>query len=176
MELLAFGRPKRVIDNHPSLPALNDFVDGTLSAQLLSGVAAHIEGCLVCREVVADLRDLIAIARAEGQQLVRAPAALQSLVAAVTIHCRPLWRHFLRGNRGKLVFAALALMLAGASAGVWLVLGCDNDKPGPQTRECHAPWYRVVRYGMQERVKELRDYTKGNVNVERKRLQHSLPR
>lgn len=174
MQLLAVRRSDQVTAGHPHFSALNDFVDGMLSAPLSTEVAAHVESCSGCRDIVADLRELIAVARAEGQQLVRAPGVLWPLITAVTIHQRALWRYYLNRNRGKLMLGPFLLTLAGAAIGVWLVLGCDGGGTALRPAKCDGPWYHVVRHGAQERVKELRDYAKGNVRTERKRLQRFL--
>jgi hypothetical protein len=174
MQLLAVRTTDPVTAGHPHVSVLNDFVDGMLSVPLLTDVAAHVESCWVCGKVVADLRELIAVARAEGQELVRAPAALFPLVSAVTIGQQLVLRYILKRNRLKLMVGAFGSMAAAAVVGVWLVLGCRADTIGRQPRACEGAWHQVVRRGAQQRVKELRDYAKRNVSAERKQIQHSL--
>lgn len=174
MQLLALRRSKQVTAGHPYFPVLNDFVDGMLSGPLTKEVAAHVESCAGCRDIVADLRELLAAARAEGQQLVRAPGDLWLLVTAVTIHQRALRSYFLSRNRRKLMLGAFLLTLAGAAVGVWLALGCRGAGTTLRAPKCDGAWYHVVRHGAQQRVKELRDYARGAVRTERKRIQRSL--
>ena len=176
MQLPSARRSISTTANHPDVSTLNDFVDGVLSASVMKTLTAHVDGCTVCRQIVANLGDLIATARAEGQQLVRAPAGLWATVTASTIHRQAIWRSLLIRNRWQLALLSFLLIATGAAVGVSLATGCVDAKPGREASRCNGSWYQVLQYGTQERAKQLRDYATAGVKAERKRLQHWLSR
>ena len=51
---------------HPNDTTLNDYADGTLGAAERPGVEQHLAGCAACRQLVDDLREILARRRRAG--------------------------------------------------------------------------------------------------------------
>lgn len=122
---------------HPGDDALQEWIDGTLSAREADRVADHVAACAACREEAARVRGLLAalgsLPRAMATpESVRAGARARALGSgAAGPHVVPAGSR--RGGsraglrRAGLAAAAVALVAIGAAAG--LLLGPDGEPP-----------------------------------------------
>jgi anti-sigma factor RsiW len=97
---------------------LGDAVDGTLDADRQAQIDAHCRGCLACRELLADLKDIRATA-ATLDRLTPSPDVWRAIAAKVE---RPnVFRSRLAVAWPQLAAAAALVIVLGAAA--WLATG-----------------------------------------------------
>jgi anti-sigma factor RsiW len=150
----------------PSLPAseghlteeqVNDFVDGLMTAAVHASLTEHLAACAECRAEIAELSELVGIARADAT-LVVAPPELEIVVLATTIHERFVRREIARRLGLPLAMFFFAFVLTTITLTGWILLACPKT-PGHResVAQCSEPWYFVVRSAARERYKEVRD-------------------
>ena len=97
---------------------LGDAVDGTLDADRQAQIDAHCRGCLACRELLADLKDIRATA-ATLDRLTPSPDVWRAIAAKVE---RPnVFRSRLAAAWPQLAAAAALVIVLGAAA--WMATG-----------------------------------------------------
>jgi hypothetical protein len=117
---------------------LSGYLDGDLTPEEREDVERHLEGCEACREVLGELRAVVALAGGLGE---RPPERELWPVIAARIEGSPLGprlRAPLRGLAGApprrplrgLIAASLVLATLSAGA-IWMALGRGGAPPGP---------------------------------------------
>ncbi|MDP9202886.1 MAG: zf-HC2 domain-containing protein [Gemmatimonadota bacterium] len=141
---------------HLTEDQINDLVDGLLSVTERTSVTEHLAACADCRAEVAELSELVGIARADAT-LVVAPPQLEIVVLATTIHERFVRRHVVRVLHLPLAVGLVMFVMSSVALTAWILLACTSPAHRGIVAQCSEPWYFVVRDAARERYKEVRD-------------------
>lgn len=125
---------------HPTEERLNDWVDGSLDPTATAEIRSHIDACAECRDAVAGLRVVLALA-ARAPASIDPPAGTWDAIAARTTRSAELRREVLAGLRVPLAAAALVMLMLGAGATALLL---RSNAPAGAVAIDQAPGSRVA--------------------------------